>query len=134
MADYFTHWLGFETRVESDKLPRIFYVNWFRKNADGKFMWPGFGENSRVLEWIFERCANRGAAVETPIGMLPAPGALDISGLDLDDADIAELLHVDEDEWRRELPDIERHFAQFGDDLPQQLHDQLQALRQRLGV
>ena len=88
MADYWAHWLSFRDPMDEDKLPRIFYVNWFRKDADGRFLWPGFGENSRVLEWIFERCAGRGEAVQTPIGYLPAPGAIDIDGLDLSEDDM----------------------------------------------
>ncbi len=133
MADYFAHWLTFAERVDEDKLPRIFYVNWFRRSADGRWLWPGFGENSRVLEWIFERCAGRGDAVTTPIGYLPAPGAIPTEGLDVSEADMAELLSVHPEEWRAEIPDIEEHFAQFGDRLPPELTTQLRALEDRLG-
>ena len=133
MADYWAHWLSFRDRVDEDKLPRIFYVNWFRKTADGRFLWPGFGENSRVLEWVFERCAGRGEAVETPIGYLPAAGAIDTEGLDVSEEDMAELLRVDTDEWRNEVPLIEEYFAQFGDRLPVAVTDQLEGLRKRLG-
>src|ERR1019366_2750318 len=104
MADYWAHWLSFGDKVEVAKLPRIFYVNWFRKSPDGRWLWPGFGENSRVLEWVFERCAGRGEAVTTPIGFLPAPGAIPTDGLAVAEEDMAELLRVDRDEWRAELP------------------------------
>jgi phosphoenolpyruvate carboxykinase (GTP) len=133
MADYFGHWLSMAGRVEESKLPKIFYVNWFRKAADGRWLWPGFGENSRVLEWVFERCAGTGAAVETAIGLLPAPGAIGTDGADITEADMAELLRVDNAEWRNELPSIEAHYAVFGDRLPAVLHDELEALRKRLG-
>ncbi len=133
MADYFAHWLSFSGRMQADKLPRIFYVNWFRKSADGRWLWPGFGENSRVLEWIFERCAGQGEAVVSPIGYLPAPGAIATEGLDLSEHDMAELLRVDPDEWRAELPDIARHYAQFADRLPAELATQLKRLEERLG-
>ena len=118
MADYWAHWLSFRDRMDEAKLPRIFYVNWFRKAADGRFLWPGFGENSRVLEWVFERCAGRGEAVETPIGYVPAPGAIDTEGLEVSSEDMDELLRVDREEWRAEVPVIGEYFAQFGDRLP----------------
>jgi phosphoenolpyruvate carboxykinase (GTP) len=133
MADYWAHWLSFGDKVEVAKLPRIFYVNWFRKSPDGRWLWPGFGENARVLEWVFERCAGGGEAIETPIGYLPAPGAIPTEGLDVSDEDMAELLRVDSVEWRAEVPDIEKHYAQFGDRLPAELAAQLEALRTRLG-
>ncbi|MGH9171490.1 MAG: phosphoenolpyruvate carboxykinase (GTP) [Acidimicrobiales bacterium] len=133
MADHWNHWLSFGERMDAEKLPKIFYVNWFRKSADGRWLWPGFGENSRVLEWIFERCADRGAAVETAIGYLPAKGAIPTDGLGMPDGDMAELLSVDIDEWRAEVPDIEKHFERFGDRLPSELTKQLDALRARLG-
>ena len=133
MADYFAHWLEIGASADPAKLPRIFYVNWFRKNADGKWLWPGYGENSRVLEWVFERCQGRGGAVETPIGYVPARDALPTAGLAVSAADLDELLHVDVDEWRREIPLIEEHYAQFGDRLPEALHDELDALEKRLG-
>jgi phosphoenolpyruvate carboxykinase (GTP) len=133
MGDYFAHWLSMPGRMDAGKLPRIFYVNWFRKGDGGRWLWPGFGENSRVLEWVFERCAGRGAAVETPIGLLPAAGAIPIDGIDVTPADMDELLRVDTDEWRDELPSIEEHYAIFGDRLPAALGDELEALRKRLG-
>jgi phosphoenolpyruvate carboxykinase (GTP) len=119
--------------MDEKKLPRIFYVNWFRKAADGRWLWPGFGENARVLEWVFERCSGRGEAVQTPIGYLPAPGAIDIGGLDIAKENMDDLLHVDRDEWRAEIPVITAYFAEFGDRLPVGLSDQLEALRKRLG-
>ena len=132
MADYLGHWLDVGRATEPEKLPKIFYVNWFRTDADGRWLWPGFGENSRVLEWVFARCAGGGAAVETPIGYIPAPGALVTDGMDLRDGDLDELLKVDRDEWRAEVPSIEEHYAQFGDRLPLPLRDQLDALAKRL--
>jgi phosphoenolpyruvate carboxykinase (GTP) len=132
MGDYFSHWLSFQERVEADKLPKIFYVNWFRKSADGRFLWPGFGENSRVLEWVFERCAGTGKAVSTPIGYLPAPGAIPAEGLDISDEDMAELLRVDREEWKAEIPLIGEYYAQYGSRMPQALRDQLEALSSRL--
>jgi phosphoenolpyruvate carboxykinase (GTP) len=133
MADYFAHWLSFDESVEESKLPKIFYVNWFRKGGDGRYLWPGFGENSRVLEWVFERCAGRGEAVDTPIGRLPAAGAIDLDGLSVSQSDMEELLRVDGDEWKAEVPLIERHYSQFGDRLPEALADELEKLRDRLG-
>ena len=133
MADYWAHWLSMRDRLDEDKLPRVFYVNWFRKGADGHWLWPGFGDNSRVLEWVFERCAGRAEAVETPIGYLPAPGAIDTEGLDVSEQDMSELLRVDREEWLAELPGIAEYFAQFGDRLPQAMSDQLEGLRKRLG-
>ena len=132
MGDYFSHWLRLGRNAEADKLPRIFSVNWFRKGADGKFLWPGFGENSRVLEWIFERCAGRGEAVESPIGYLPAAGALPTDGLGVPAEDLAELLRVDPDEWRAELAVIADHFASLGDRLPDELRQELSNLEKRL--
>jgi phosphoenolpyruvate carboxykinase (GTP) len=132
MADYFEHWLDIGRRGEDAKLPRIFYVNWFRKDADGKFIWPGFGENSRVLEWIFNRCDGKGDTVETPIGLVPAVDGIDTEGLDIDAAAMEELLHVDEDALRGELPQVEDHLARFGDRLPDEVQAQLDALKAKL--
>jgi phosphoenolpyruvate carboxykinase (GTP) len=131
MADYLSHWLEVGGR-EGAQLPRIFYVNWFRKDADGKFLWPGFGENSRVLEWVFRRCEGTADAVESPIGLLPSEGAISTEGLTISDEAMRELLSVDEDLVRQQLPQIEEHLAKFGDKLPPQLHAQLDALRKRL--
>jgi phosphoenolpyruvate carboxykinase (GTP) len=133
MGDYFAHWLRVGAEADPAKLPRIFYVNWFRKGADGKFLWPGYGENSRVLKWVFERVAGTAAAVDSPIGRLPTPDSLDLTGLRVSDAQIAELLAVDAEEWRAELPAIRKHFKKFGDKLPKGLHEELAALEQRLG-
>jgi phosphoenolpyruvate carboxykinase (GTP) len=132
MADYFGHWLAM-AREHPNKMPRIFVVNWFRKDAEGKFIWPGFGENSRVLEWVFRRCAGTAGAVETPIGLAPAHGELNTEGLSLSDEKVASLLTVDEDALRAQLPQVEEHLARFGGDLPEEIARQLEALKQRLG-
>jgi len=132
MGDYFQHWLDMGDKLGS-KAPRIFYVNWFRKSPEGKFLWPGFGENSRVLKWMCERVDGKAAAVETPIGNLPAPGALDLSNLDVSKEAMDELLKVDVDAWKSvELPDIEQHFATFGERLPKRMAEQLDQLKKRL--
>ena len=133
MGDYFAHWIRIGTRVPQGKLPRIFYANWFRKSADNRWLWPGFGENSRVLKWVFDRVTGEGAAVDTPIGRVPAPGALDVSGLDIPPQDLAELLRVDVPSWRGELPDIEEHYRKFGTRLPVGLQDEVGGLAHRLG-
>ena len=133
MADYFRHWLDMGTR-EGAQLPRIFFVNWFRKDDEGAFVWPGFGENSRVLEWVFRRCEGTAEAVETPIGLLPAEGALNLEGLDLSPEALTTLLTVDEEAVGAELPQLEEHLATFGDDLPAELRAQFDALKQRLGA
>jgi len=132
MGDYFAHWLEMGGRSEPEKLPKLFYVNWFRKGADGKFLWPGYGENSRVLAWVFDRCAGNAPARDTPIGRVPAAGALPLDGLQLAPGALDELLDVDADSWRTELPLIEQHYDQFGDRLPQALRDELDALDKRL--
>ncbi|MEW6136660.1 MAG: phosphoenolpyruvate carboxykinase (GTP) [Thermodesulfobacteriota bacterium] len=132
MGDYFRHWLNIGSRAEADKLPKIFYVNWFRRNAQGKFLWPGFGDNSRVLKWIFERTGGLGKVVDTPIGRMPSPDALDLSGLDLAPEVLEELLQVDLPGWKAEVPLIREYFEQFGDRLPQELWDELKNLEQRL--
>jgi phosphoenolpyruvate carboxykinase (GTP) len=132
MADYFAHWLKAGER-EGAELPRVFYVNWFRKDADGKFLWPGFGENSRVLEWVFRRCEGAADAVETPIGLLPAEGAIDTEGLNITEEAMRELLAVDTDLVKEQLPQVKEHLAKFGDKLPPQISAQLEALEQRLG-
>jgi len=131
MADYFGHWLSFAQKDEA-ALPKIFYVNWFRKGEDGRWLWPGFGENSRVLEWVFNRVAGEAEAVDTPIGFLPTLGSLDVSGVDVSADDLAALLKVDVEEWRREVPGIREYFAIFGDRLPAALHEQVDLLEERL--
>jgi phosphoenolpyruvate carboxykinase (GTP) len=132
MGDYFGHWLRIGETADTSKLPKLFYVNWFRKDADGKFLWPGYGENSRVLAWVFARCAGAAPATDTAIGRLPTPDSLPSDGLTLEAGALEELLSVDEDEWRTELPLIEEHYALFGDHLPTALHDELDALAKRL--
>ncbi len=134
MADYFAHWLKIGTR-DGAQLPKIYYVNWFRKGADGKFLWPGYGENSRVLAWIFRRCDGSVDAEETPIGLVPAvgQGGIDTSDLDVDPEAMSELLAVDPEDWRHQLPQMHEHYAKFGDRLPQELKRQLEALEASLG-
>jgi phosphoenolpyruvate carboxykinase (GTP) len=136
-GDYFQHWLDMAKGVsaasgDESKLPKVFYVNWFRRGADGGFLWPGFGENSRVLKWIVERLDGRGSAVETPIGLVPTPDALDLTGLDIPAEDIEAVLRVDRAEWLAELPQITEWFEKFGDKLPTVLWSELDALRSRL--
>ena len=133
MADYFRHWLAIGQR-EGAKLPLIFNVNWFRKGDDGKFLWPGYGENSRVLAWVFRRCEGKADAVQTQIGLLPpvGEGGIDIDDLDVNEATMKTLLEVDLHGWRQQLPQMHEHFAEFGDKLPQELHDELDSLDERL--
>jgi len=133
MADYFAHWLRIGAGADPAKLPRLYYVNWFRRDDAGRFLWPGYGENSRVLAWIFERTTGRGEAVPTAIGMVPAPGAIDVEAVDVSKEDMEELLRVDNDEWRAELPLISEHYARFGDRLPSELSAEFEALQTRLG-
>ena len=132
MADYFGHWLTMGDRF-GKHAPRIFYVNWFRKSPEGKWLWPGFGDNSRVLKWMCERIDGTVGAVETPIGLMPKEGDIDLTGLAISAADMKELLRIDPDAWKAEISDIERHFAQFGDRLPARLRKQLDDLGKRLG-
>jgi phosphoenolpyruvate carboxykinase (GTP) len=134
MGDYFGHWLEVGRSTTPDKLPRLYHVNWFRKSADGRWLWPGFGENSRVLKWVFERVCDEAPAVETPIGLLPPKGAIDTSGLDVTDDDMELLLSVDLDGWRAEVPLIEEHYAQFGTHLPAELSDELAKVEKRLAA
>jgi len=135
-GDYFRHWIEMGKGVDGDasKLPRVFYVNWFRRGDDGRFLWPGYGENSRVLKWIVERIEGRAAAVETPIGYVPTEDALDLSGLDVPIEDVRAALRVDVDEWRAEIPQIVEWFEKFGDRLPGVLWAELDALKARLGM
>jgi phosphoenolpyruvate carboxykinase (GTP) len=132
MGDYFQHWLNMGDKL-GDKAPRLFYVNWFRKTAAGKWLWPGYGENSRVLKWMCDRVEGKVSAEKTPIGFVPKAADLDLTGLNIPAADLQELLKVDAAAWKAELPDIEQHFAQFGNRLPQRLTKQLEDLRTRLG-
>jgi phosphoenolpyruvate carboxykinase (GTP) len=131
MGDYFAHWLRIGER-EGARLPRIFMVNWFRKDDDGRYLWPGFGENSRVLAWIFRRCDEEADAVETPIGRLPADGSIDTEGLDVPAEDMRELLRMDPDAWRAQLPQVREHLATFGDRLPEALRGQLARLEDQV--
>jgi len=121
-ADYFAHWLSMKGKSDESKLPKIFFVNWFRRDEDGRFLWPGFGENSRVLKFVFDRCNGNGEVIDTPIGKLPVPGTLDTDGLDIDPADLDALLAVDSDGWKQAVPQIREHFARFGDKLPGELN------------
>jgi phosphoenolpyruvate carboxykinase (GTP) len=134
MGEYFAHWLSFAQRTDRAKLPKIFFVNWFRKGADGRFLWPGYGENSRVLKWICERVEGTGKARETAIGYLPAPEALDLSGLNLPPENVEELISVDTEGWKRGLDEIEAGHAKFGSHLPGELKAQLQRIRDRLNA
>lgn len=138
-GDYFNHWIAMgkgdgETAGNPELLPKIFYVNWFRRGDDGRFLWPGFGENGRVLKWVVQRLEGTGNAVETPVGFVPGASDLDLSGLDAPAEDIEAALAVDEDEWRAELPGITEWFNKFGDRLPGVLWAELDALKARLGV
>jgi phosphoenolpyruvate carboxykinase (GTP) len=132
MGDYFAHWLATGEKADADELPKLFWVNWFRKGDDGSFLWPGFGDNSRVLKWVVERCAGTASGIETAIGVLPTVDALDTSGLDLDEGALAQLLEVDADAWRDELPQIAAHYDRLGDRLPDALREQLDLLAKRL--
>ena len=133
MGDYFAHWLKIGAAApDRFALPRIFYVNWFRKDVDGRFLWPGFGDNARVLKWIFERVEGKAQAVESPIGLLPAPGAIDVQGLKVDADDMRELLSVDAAAWLKDIPAIRAHYAKFGDAIPAALRQELDALEARL--
>lgn len=132
MGDYFAHWLSIGRKSTADKLPKIFYVNWFRKSADNLWLWPGYAENSRVLKWIFERVEGGGKAVESPIGLLPTPDAIDLNGLDVNRSEMEELLRIDKDAWLKEIPGIEEHYAKFGNRLPKELRTELEALKKRL--
>ena len=134
MADYFAHWLAFAKRTDRARLPKVYFVNWFRKDASGKWLWPGYGENSRVLKWICERVEGTAKAQSTPIGQLPTAEALDISGLNLPAADAQALTTVDAEGWKKEAADIAAYYAKFDGRLPAALSSQLEALRQRLGV
>jgi phosphoenolpyruvate carboxykinase (GTP) len=134
MGDYFSHWLKMGTRSNAAKLPKIFYVNWFRQDKKGNFLWPGYGENSRVLKWIFERCDRKVHAKDTPIGRIPEVEDLDTSSLKMASDSVAELLNVDIEEWKAEVPQIREYFALFGDRLPEGLRVELDALEQRLSA
>jgi phosphoenolpyruvate carboxykinase (GTP) len=134
MGDYFKHWIETGKRADPAKLPKIFYVNWFRKDADGNFLWPGYGENSRVLAWIFDRCDGKDNAVDTEIGLMPKPGAINTEGLGVSAATMKDLLAVDKEGWKKEIRDIrENHYPKFGAKLPRELAAELDTLEKRLG-
>jgi phosphoenolpyruvate carboxykinase (GTP) len=132
MGDYFGHWLEIGDNADDGKLPRLFWVNWFRKGDDGAFLWPGFGDNSRVIKWIIERVNDDGDFIDTPIGRVPTPEAIDVTGLDLDLDTMTQLVSVDAESWRQEIPQIEHHYAHIGERLPDELRDELRELEKRL--
>jgi phosphoenolpyruvate carboxykinase (GTP) len=133
VGDYFQHWIDLGKNSDESKLPKIFFVNWFRRGRGGRFLWPGFGENSRVLKWVIERVEGRANGQSTPIGIVPTAGDLDLAGLDVDAADVDEALLVNPDEWREELPKIEEWFEFVGEKLPTRIKDEFDALKHRLG-
>jgi phosphoenolpyruvate carboxykinase (GTP) len=132
MADYFGHWLKMGRSLA--RPPAIFHVNWFKTGSDGKFLWPGFGQNLRVLLWMVDRIQGKGGAVETPVGLVPKADALNMEGLELGKATLEALLHVERDEWAEEVPEIRAFFERFGDRLPAAMNQALDGLAQRLGV
>jgi len=135
MGEYFQHWINVGAKSTEDKLPKIFFVNWFRKNAEGKFMWPGYGENSRVLAWVFDRCDGKDNAVKTQIGWMPKDGAIDVSGLDVSHDAMQEILSVDVEGWKKEIADVRaNHYPKFGDKLPKELMAEMEALENRLNA
>ncbi len=134
MGDYFGHWLSIGKAADASKLPRLYLVNWFRKDADGRFLWPGYGENSRVLDWVIRRLEGTAEATETPIGLVPTLDSLNIEGLSLSAEQVAEVLRVDRQEWRAEIPLIEEHFNRFGEALPTVLWSELDSLKERLSA
>ncbi len=132
MGDYFAHWMSIVSKTDRQKLPKVYYVNWFRRDDSGRWLWPGYGENSRVLKWICERVEGGGKAVETPIGKLPTLDAIDMSGLELDKSSLQQLLSVDKKGWTQDIQNLKAYFAKFGSRLPAALNDQLARLAERL--
>jgi phosphoenolpyruvate carboxykinase (GTP) len=132
-ADYLNHWITVGKEHDAAKMPRIFYVNWFRRDSDGGYLWPGFGENSRVLKWVVDRIEGTASAVETPIGRVPRVDELDLAGLDVSSERVAAALEVRPEEWQEEIPKIAEWFETFGDKLPTVLWTELDALKARLG-
>ena len=132
VCDYLQHWLDIGEKADASKLPRIYYVNWFRKDAEGRWLWPGFGQNGRVLKWIVERVSGTGKAVATPIGNIPSPDAIDMDGLNVSADDMAELLKVDKDAWLAEIESIKKNYESYGEKLPRELKEQLESLEKRL--
>ena len=133
IVDYLAHWLSFAKRTDRSKLPKMYFTNWFRKDASGRWLWPGYGENSRVLKWICERVDGTAKSKETPIGNLPTADALDLSGINLPKEDIDALTSVDAQGWKGEVEDVAANYAKFGDNVPSALKAQLDKLRSRLG-
>jgi phosphoenolpyruvate carboxykinase (GTP) len=133
ICDYFQYWLSVPQMMSANHLPKIFFVNWFRKDEAGKYLWPGFSENSRVLKWICERVEGKAAARQTQIGFVPIPESLDLDGLEIPAADLQALISVDVEGWKKEAADIARYYEQFGARLPVELKRQLQILNERLG-
>jgi len=131
MGDYFEHWLELGRKRDASKLPSIFCVNWFRKDENGKFIWPGFGDNSRVLKWIFERADGEGQAIDSEIGFIPADRAIDLSGLNIDSKMLKLLFRIDVNEWREEIESIREHYKRFGSRLPKELLEELNLLDKR---
>ena len=132
VGDYIQHWIDTGKHSDESKLPKVFFVNWFRRGDGGKFLWPGFGENSRVLKWIIDRIEQKAGGRTTPIGIVPAVEDIDLDGLDIDSDDVAQALAVDAGEWRNELPLIEEWFEFIGEKLPTSVKDEFEALKQRL--
>ncbi|MDT4891361.1 MAG: phosphoenolpyruvate carboxykinase, partial [Pseudonocardiales bacterium] len=133
-GDYFAHWIEVGKGADAVKLPKIFYVNWFRRDAEGNFTWPGFGENIRVLKWALDRIEGKAAAIDTPIGRVPTPEALDTDGLELSADELQKALTVDVAEWQAEIPLIEEWFDKIGAQLPSSLRDELESLKLRLNA
>ena len=132
MADYFAHWLEMGEKMDADKAPKIFHVNWFRKDEDGNFLWPGFGDNMRVLLWILDRCEGKADAVESPIGLLPKEDGIDTTDLDITADQLKELLTVDREVWLEDVENQKEYFKQFGDRLPKEITEQLETLEKNL--
>ncbi|MEN9679091.1 MAG: hypothetical protein RLZ57_220 [Actinomycetota bacterium] len=132
VGDYFKHWLNIGKRTEENKLPKIFYVNWFRRGQDGRFLWPGYGENSRVLKWVLEQVEGANNSVESPIGYLPAEGAIDLTGLQINPNDLTEALKINTNEWQLEIPLIEEWFEKIGTKLPDELREELATLKKNI--
>ncbi|MGH3475024.1 MAG: phosphoenolpyruvate carboxykinase domain-containing protein, partial [Aeromicrobium sp.] len=131
-GDYFSHWISMAKNNDESKFPKIFYVNWFRRDDDGGFLWPGFGENSRILKYVIDRVEGRVEANETPIGLVPSPSAIDTDGLDVSTERLEAALRVDVEEWKAEIPQINEWFEKFGDTLPTTLWTELDGLKARL--
>jgi phosphoenolpyruvate carboxykinase (GTP) len=129
VGDYIRHWLNMGKRTDASKLPKIFYVNWFRRGTDGRFLWPGFGENMRVIKWAIEQVEGKTSSDESPIGLVPKAGAIDVEGLKVSETDMAEASLVSNAEWREEFPLIETWFEHIGEKLPQQMEHQLNVLK-----